>query len=423
MLVNEPPPYKPLPDEAGPSKSAPPFQDNPTGLLVDLADSDSPLLIPGGEIPPPSFTIYEAECWETSSGDVVSHDSHLNSDGEALYRFLLSQSTTPPAFRLHCKGTHTETRYRHVTHRHDDGRTRTRTESYTETIVDFDFYIDASNLSGPVHWSAGDEDPVYRGAMWREIDSVEGKQKAKRAENKRYKAWIEDRSARGLPPWVSSVSSFAEGMSPNAVVLKSSKSLREWADLYCASPKSLKEFIYEKVVYGWNVRQLENAVRATIVASPYSGDLTVEFATTANKIYIRPDNRLSRLLSNKWFKFLTYLLILPWLCLWIFKRFHPRGGGTWAVCGGAYALKTWVLAEPEPERQDVKGASSLNANHGNVVRTPAGSNRLIGHREGEWFRAWQPTIVRAVSNRYNSPSPLYTTTEEGLPDAYALDGY
>jgi hypothetical protein len=34
---------------------------------------------------------------------------------------------------------------------------------------------------------------------------------------------------------------------PEVDGLRSSKTLREWADDYCASPKYLKEFVYEKV--------------------------------------------------------------------------------------------------------------------------------------------------------------------------------
>jgi hypothetical protein len=99
--------------------------------------------------------------------------------------------------------------------------------------------------------------------MVREIDSPEGKRKAKRAEVKQFKAWVEDRTARGLPPWITSIDSWSEGMSTNATVLKSSRTLRQWADEYwygpghlsppsssfrnSASPKHLKEFTYEKV--------------------------------------------------------------------------------------------------------------------------------------------------------------------------------
>ena len=35
----------------------------------------------GGEEPPPEFTPYEAEHFATSSGDIISHDKHLNEDG------------------------------------------------------------------------------------------------------------------------------------------------------------------------------------------------------------------------------------------------------------------------------------------------------------------------------------------------------
>ncbi|KAJ7071055.1 hypothetical protein C8F01DRAFT_1108882 [Mycena amicta] len=416
MILNEPPPYKADDASAGPSTA--PFQDNPTALLVDFSDAVN---IPGGEEPPPDFAPYEAECFQ-SGGDTISHDAHLNADGEALYRFLLSQAMTPPVFQLHCKGNHTETRYRHVNHRHSDGRTRTRTESYTETVLDFDFYIDASQLAGPIHWSVDDTDPAYRGAMVREIESPEGKHKAKRSENKRFKAWVEDRTQRGLPPWVSSGAAFSQGMSSNATVLKSSKSLREWADIYCASPKYLKEFTYEKVVYGWNIRQLENAVRAVIVASPYQGNITVEFITSASKIYIRPDNRLSRLLSNKWFKFLSIILILPFLLIWLFKRFHTRGGGTWAVCGGAYALKTWAPVS-DSESRDVSISKNGASSSADEPSLTSPTSRLVGSKEGEWFRRWQGTIARAVSNRFQSPTPLYTTMEEGLPQARILDGY
>ncbi|KAJ7786286.1 hypothetical protein B0H16DRAFT_1670459 [Mycena metata] len=396
--------------DAAPSSSAapPPFQDDPPqGILIDFSDPSAP-----GPI--------------SAAGDIVSHDHHLNSDGEALFRFLLSQATTSPEFRLHCRGDHTETRYRQVSH-NSEGRRRTRTESYTETVVDFDFYIDASHFSGPVHWSVDDSEPAYRGAMVREVDTPEGKRKATRAEIKQFKGWVKDRTARGLPPWITSIEAWSDGISPNATVLKSSRTLRQWADEYCASPKHLKEFTYEKVPYGWNIRQLENAVRAAIVAAPYQGNVTVEFATSASKIYIRPDNRLSRMLSNKWLKFLSIiLLIFPFI--WLFKRFHSRGGGSWAVCGGAYALKSWVPVE-EPIQQDVstaKGAPpSFDApDRGALVaQTPAGTSRLTGVREGEWFRKWHPTIVRAVTNRFQSQQPLFVTAEEGVGEAYGLDGY
>lgn len=96
-----------------------------------------------------------------------------------------------------------------------------------------------------------------------------------------------------------------------------------------------------EMVYGWNLQQLESAVRHIIVSSLYQGTVEVEFKTRSSKVYIRPDNKLSRLLSNKWIKFLSIiLLIYPFI--WLFKRFNSRGGGSWEVCGSAHALKRWV---------------------------------------------------------------------------------
>lgn len=77
-----------------------------------------------------------------------------------------------------------------------------------------------------------------------------GTKTASRREQKTATAWRNERTAKGLPPWVGPGQEFdareaTEGMQFG--VLKSSWSLRQWADDYCASDKQLKEFVYEKV--------------------------------------------------------------------------------------------------------------------------------------------------------------------------------
>lgn len=55
---------------------------------------------------------------------------------------------------------------------------------------------------------------------------------------------------RGLPPWagLESINTCDGDVdSQQTSVLKSSRTLRQWADEYCASNKLLKEFTYEKV--------------------------------------------------------------------------------------------------------------------------------------------------------------------------------
>ncbi|KAF8905558.1 hypothetical protein CPB84DRAFT_1844963 [Gymnopilus junonius] len=488
-------------DSAGPSSRSParlstdadPDATENDHLLVDMVPSE----------PPPVFVPYEAEYFKVGYDDIVSHDPHLNSDGEALYRFILAQSATPPTYRLHCHGTHSETRTRWVTQRDSQGRSRTRQETYNETVTDFDFCMDITpgavdagylasnsiassssssrtltNQIAPIHWSVPDDEPAYRGKMVREYEiepstssaagpgvqlrDERGRRPATRKESKAYERWIEKRAGLGFPPWIREVDVEHRvvvdpaGVSAlDNVALKSSKTLRQWADEYCDSPKYLKEFVYEKVAYGWNMQQIESAVRATIQATPYNGNLNITFVPHNTKIYIRPDNRVSRMLSNKWLKFLSILFfIFPFV--WLFKRFHSKGGGKWEVCGGAYPLKQWV-----PLGQEEVAAAALEAENaandagpsgqppGDVLppynedlslgftspttpttssgsrwftQTPAGPKKLIGVKEGEWFKSWEGTITRAVAGRYQSTEPLARSGHSNI-HARSLDGY
>jgi len=125
-----------------------------------------------------------------------------------------------------------------------------RAETCDEKVVDFDFYIDAtpSPSAKPVHWSAADNEPAYRGLMVREVEEPCGKRLARRTETEASKRWWKKRRAAGLPPWAGVADDRrAETIEP--LTLKSSKTLRQWADEYCNSPKYLKQFEYDKVSF------------------------------------------------------------------------------------------------------------------------------------------------------------------------------
>lgn len=288
-----------------------------------------------------------------------------------------------------------------------DGKSHTERQSYTTTVVDFDFTIDCDKyvLPNVVHWSVGDTDPAYRGRMVKDLSITGGPmRKAKRKENKQYSNYRKQLEASGLPPWLANI----DGRSTQDG-LKSSKSMREWADDYCASPKHLKEFVYVKVnthlsipflcrltatmqsIYGWRFDNLEIAVRKAIMsATLYSGNLIVSFDKSATKVYIRPDNRLSRMLSNKWIKFFSIILfIFPFI--WLYKRFHRKGGGRWEVCGGAYPTNKWVALDG-PDQKDGK------------------TGLLLGCREVDWLKEWEGTILEAVRKRHESYVPIDTPT-------------
>jgi len=281
-----------------------------------------------------------------------------------------------------------------------------------------------SSNSGPIRLpvDAGD---VEAGALMGRKSSA--KRKAVKTELKSAKAWKVSRWQRGLPPWVGPGSvepgdlrsgAPATGTTAEANVMKSSKTMREWADEYCASDKWLKEFTYEKVIYGWNLGALEAAINAAVKSTYYDGDFTVKFKVTNSKIHVRPDSQFARLLSKTWFKVILWVfLIYPFV--WLYKRFHTRGGGRWEVCGGAYPLKRWQPIEDDPSAPPPPfSESNSRIAHGAV----SGHARLVGMKEGEWFQRWEGSIKRAVTGRLKAREAL-TVPDGTSVEASMLDGY
>ena len=75
---------------------------------------------------------------------------------------------------------------------------------------------------------------------------------------KRARQWDEHREKFGVAPWIQMPDGWEPGEHPRSAedesqtfheleLMRSSLSLREWADDYCASNKHLKEFVYKKV--------------------------------------------------------------------------------------------------------------------------------------------------------------------------------
>lgn len=120
-------------------------------------------------------------------------------------------------------------------------------------MVDFDFLVDITHaiIAAPIHWSVSDPDPAYRGATVRQVDAPNGRRNATRAETRAFRDWRKARRERGLPPWLGVPAGEWRAWNPGPMEedqpLKSSRTLRQWADHYCASKKLLKELVYEKV--------------------------------------------------------------------------------------------------------------------------------------------------------------------------------
>jgi len=178
-------------------------------------------------------------------------------------------------------------------------------------------------------------------------------------------------------------------------------------------------------VYGWDFGALKYAIETLITKqTSYGGTLKVKltpFPSADNLIIIRPTNTLSKLVSNTWVKVLLWItLIYPFI--WLFKRFHERGGGVWKVCGGGYPLKV-VLPAPRddgnqlPAFEEVAGSSSSAVSRAEMY--------VIGEREGEWFKKWENTIRGAVLSKRQDKTPLVHPTDALYvnPSAALLDGY
>ncbi|KAF8677445.1 hypothetical protein RHS04_06164 [Rhizoctonia solani] len=355
---------------------------------------------------PPEFQPYYADYKTTSSGNICSHDKHLNEDGEALYQFILSRAKAPPKFILKCRGTHPEERTRYVTRtKNIDGRTVTQTErqTYTETIVDFDFAIDVSQhfqQHPPVLWTVPDDEPAYRGRMKREVLTDTGR--------------YQSDSPRRITP------------SDEAMPDRSELTLRQWADRYCTSNKSMKSFKFRKVVYGWNTEKLAQVVRSSIRAITYcrTPTITVKFITSASEIDIRPPSTISCALSKTWAVFLLWLtLIYPFI--WVYKRLR---GGRWEVAGSAFPLRTWKhcrdsirgesaeIYRQRTSKEATDNSTSLTnersasdgTDHRILTETSNGVSQLIGLSERDWFLTWEPTIKQCVFDRTQRATPIVT---------------
>lgn len=334
--------------------------------------------------------------------------------------------------------------------------TQTATETYTQTITDFNFCIDLTQYflpepSGAPIWIRGDRDAAYRGSMIKQVDNTPlpveesskdvevGFGKSKHWRRKATKLEMEMADARkkgrrytGVPRWAllrdeaHGTEACVESEAARQALLYATnttnmqyddsdlrpptRTLRDWADEYCVSKKKLKEFTFKKDVWGWNLMNMKNSV-LQLVESNYvrRGSVSVDFVIGGNKaISVRPDNRLSRTLSKTWAYVLLWIFLVYPLIIWPFKRFSRLGGGEWRIAGSAFALTRWVhLHDSTPgetcesyERRWLsqwRSQNSVGEPPRLVLRqTPLGISRLEGLREGEWFSMWEESIATYV---------------------------
>ena len=316
-----PTPDEPLPSyEDSNSTTHPPPAHSPAPAAEAPRPSDTPSNIP--PVDPPPFSIYQPKMHEHYlNSHVITHDSHLNSDGEALYRFLLEQNKLPPVLHAQITGSHVVSTT--VRRRDHMGRSQTHTEQ--RTVTDFRFRIDltgglwavfragedAEEVGARVggewigqRWmrndvkgvlkACGDMEKVYRGGRWKQkyhpprcTSDMQGVLSSSVPERSRN----HDLESCGSPHHNPPLSLAASRIEILASTPDSALSIRAWADRYCHLPTSLKEFIVRKTVTNLDHPLLTRLLTNTVRSTGYRGDVAVCYPKTYHKIAIYPDSR------------------------------------------------------------------------------------------------------------------------------------
>ncbi|KAI5811580.1 hypothetical protein DFH27DRAFT_474922 [Peziza echinospora] len=256
---------------------------------------------------PPTFSTYVPETHAHYLNEhLVTHDPHLNTDGEALYRFLLEQIYNPPRQLVKIHGYHHKDSPKYT--RHSDGSMSTTWER--KKVDDFLFSFDLSPaLEQVVLESLGKLPPGEKAKGLLKV--VGDEEKVYRGGRNNLAMDLESQSIFGGPPEI-----------PDSLV-----TIREWADRYCHLPTTLKEFVVRKPITNLDETLLKQLIQESIrETTNFKGKIDVTFPKTHHKIAVYPETRFSRLRQNpyvRWFFYLTFLWIITWPILYLIThKFH-----------------------------------------------------------------------------------------------------
>ncbi|KAG9043920.1 hypothetical protein FS837_008980 [Tulasnella sp. UAMH 9824] len=318
--------------------------------------------------PPPEFSHYQAEKQEDDDGNIFSHDHHLNTDGEALYRFLLHEGAKPPRVTAVFHGSHTETRTRQVTRRDSNGHSYTTTETYTVTIEDFAFTIDITQHllaepRGPPIWIVGERDPAHRGNRKRQVDNT--------------------------PYMVGDETSTTDLEAGAKAVSAKSSWRRKATDVEKGSANGRRDRRWAWGLPSWVLLPGETRGTEANIEDPIARDV---FQGSYG--------------GGDWDVAGSSFALTKWVHLT-----DSRPGQTAEEYQTEYdANHPNLVAEPRKLL---------------LKQTPRGVSQLIGLREGEWFAQWKDTVGALIRQRhisYGAPLRMPMNIRgEGL--GYGLDGF
>ncbi|WWC64224.1 uncharacterized protein I303_106832 [Kwoniella dejecticola CBS 10117] len=312
--------------------------------------------------------------------------------------------------------------------------------------TDFDFTIDISEIitQDPEQrtiWTPPNTYPTYRGSHWirfaaeSQISSLTDPGRCLGfLEADIWASWQGHRRKRGIPGWMdmSSVPDFSRGLTPDKLSSFSNSSkdpftpkqatLREWCEAFSKNQGLLKEFWMTKEVSGWDFENLRHAIQESIRSSGYrleddnEIDIVVNVNIQPKYVVVKSNGWLSRALGNPFIYFYSWITGLYPL-IYLFKCAFPKiGGAYWNVVSVDYALKSYRRF---PTDSSVTADISASSNQGPPEMDE--QYRMIGMKEGEWFKQWEKAIIMGVKKRFKGE-----LDESILIDNLAarkLDGY
>lgn len=368
---------------------------------------------------------------------VKSGENMLNQNPEALQQFLLMHAYDRPTVLIKCKGTHEQW----CSSGGFGGPA-------TETVTDFDFTVDISSALLPVDtyaapvWVVADEEPAKRGRYWRQIDhnpssqnplhvpaDIEASQLLRRRatplERKQALDDAQRRKELALPPWARvstlttdqtgarllfptdrlrfentsfcTIEDFSDDNLPSPT-----KSLAEWTEEYCATRCPLKEFRFERTVYGWDLEEVERKI-LSLLADRHAGDrkkTSVKVIIKGRKIVVRPNTSLWWLYENDYLKALFYITFIYLIIMWPIKKFLL--GRCWKVAGSSFAFIRYEHLEdslPEETVAQYIARVPQPPQAKDLKATSRGISKVVGHRFTDWYLSNSHFISSAASRR------------------------
>ncbi|KAL1410921.1 hypothetical protein Q8F55_001864 [Vanrija albida] len=284
--------------------------------------------------------------------------------------------------------------------------------TYTVSVQDFDFSIDASpprGNSANIHvWTVPDGEPAHRGTHSKayggpredKITRIEASGPETRSWNDRLVAHTET----GLAPWLheSRVHKFDAESRDDA----KGSALQQWCEAYCADKAKYKRFVLKREVWGWDFEGIKKRIVNMIKGTGYNGAVSVGYSYGPNDVIVRPNSHVVRAMhgSYRWALYLTGV----WCCLKGWQRLDKHGGAPYEVVTASYGMRTYPplpgtypdetlsaardrFAAVAAENPEIPGDGG-----GFLVYGPKGVHYQLGETEDEFLSRVGPTIISRV---------------------------